>query len=607
MIKRLVPVLVLIVAASVAGALLFLQRLPSPSSHPPASAGWLPAETVIYLQLWNVTGSLQKLRETDVYALWSESAFQKFASRWVDGSPRSERVRKAVTRIEGMKIREAFVGVTKLTAPIPEFVLGFEAEGGPQEIARILEGPTSELRKLLPSGEVDVTQSESGGFVFDAFTAGQVKLFTCQVKNWFFLASEQKLLTTVVDRQRRSSVKGSLLVSRPFKDAVGPLPQGRESLAYIHAQPLVKDLLTLLELQGAEISEADANELRTLKSFAATTSIDKGGFRDAMFFATVENNPVDDKLKRNTLVAGTADTLFYMAAKLPRPAKEDQGPAPEIDPATLGPLREAYDALMGAGISLQDVGDSFGREMALGLDWTSGGMPTGYVIAETGDAAKLDELLKVLGSNLPGSSLKGSVQEPQGATFLFPASSGALPMLSVRPALRTQGKFLVIGTGNLEPLLQRIGEPSDRDRAKQEKTQQLADVERFRVAASAAGDADDVFGYVDLGRVFTQASKALRPALGLISALAPQVGATVDLAALPPNDLYEKHLKPTTFAQSNRRDGVLFQSSGSITLPQVMSGIVLAAGAAAWPQIEEMIQSGNLPDLDSAGFPFPTQ
>ncbi len=609
MIKRLFPVIFLVMAASVAGALLFFQRLPGPASHPPASAGWLPVETKIYLQVWNVTRTLERLRKTDLVALYSLPSVQKFFAPIMRNAKRLRRLQEACAKIESAKIREAFIALTTVEMPVPGFVAGFQAESGPEVIRDLIEHPRRELLAWFPTAKVDAEKFDR--YTFDTVTFGSSRIFIAVVKNWFFAASDPGLLVTVLDRQRRASVHGSLLVSRPFKSAIGPLPQDRETLAYFHSAALLTDLFAFLDVQGMTLDARTRSELEQWDAVAATTSIEDGAFRDAIFCSAKTPRHAPGKLKRDTVRAATEDTLLFLAMRLAPPATADVGPALAIDPDQLGPLRPFHEALIAAGISLQDIGASFGSEFGIGLNWKSStSQPAPFALIETGDRRKLYRLLSLLQANIPGSQFIAEAEtpddknkEPLPMQFVFPLFSGAslpLPVLQLQPRLRESGRYLVFGLDDRD--VEMIGarlSPQNGEAARGEQSEKpfrpLSDVNEYRDAESSAGAADDFFLYADIGRLLTQTSAAVRPLLGLLGAISPEFEAGLRDAPLPPNEIYDQYLKPTTVAQSSRRDGVLFQSAGSVTLPQLVGGGVAAGIAFYMPKIEEMIKTGEFP------------
>ncbi len=618
MIQRFVPLVLLVLTASVAGALLFFHRLPSPASHPPASAGWLPQETKVYLQVWNATRTLERFRKTDLFELATLPDVQKFLAPAIHNAKRLRRFQEACKKIEAAKIREAFIALISVEMPVPRFVAGFEAESGQDAIRDLIEHPRGELLALFPAAKIDA--EKHGRYTLDAVTFENSRIFVAREKNWFFAASDPELLVGVLDRQRRDSEHGSLLASRAFKNTIAPLPLERETLFYVHAAPLLTDLFALLDLQGVALDSKTRMELQKWEAVAATTSIEDGAFRDAIFCLAKEAQQVHDKLKRDTVRAAAEDTVLFLAGRIALPRTQGVEPVVEINSNAFGPLRPYYQAFLDAGLSFEDLGACLGAEFAIGLDWkNSSSQPVPFALVEIGNRNRLDNMLRRLAANLSGAMLRGGKvtpedngEEAQPIEFVFPVLSGGrfqLPALQVQPRLKESGRYLVFGLDDLA--LQVVDarlSPQKKNSTHGERGEQplrpLTDVEKYREADASAGAADDFFLYADVGRLLTQLSGVMRPLLGLLSTVNPDVAAFLRTAPLPPNEVYDQSLKPTTMVQSSRRDGVLIQSTGSITVPQMMGSLLGLCVAAVMPNIEEMIATGEFPSAVDL-FPHP--
>jgi hypothetical protein len=114
----------------------------------------------------------------------------------------------------------------------------------------------------------------------------------------------------------------------------------------------------------------------------------------------------------------------------------------------------------------------------------------------------------------------------------------------------------------------------------------------FAAGAKTVQEPTSGFSYVDLGTLIERAYGTFRPLLVMSLAFMPETGQYIDAAKLPSTETLKKHLGPLTYSQSVSTEGTLIQSTGPLTINQLLTVSVGSAVAAAAPALSQMISSG---------------
>jgi hypothetical protein len=81
--------------------------------------------------------------------------------------------------------------------------------------------------------------------------------------------------------------------------------------------------------------------------------------------------------------------------------------------------------------------------------------------------------------------------------------------------------------------------------------------------------------------LFERAYTAVRPVILFGALVMPGMAETIDTTKLPQTDTIAKHLPPIILSQQCTAEGVLFESSGPVTVSQILLGLAAAAASGA--------------------------
>ncbi len=570
--KRIFLILLFVGAAACCGAFLFLHRLPAPASHPPLSAGWVPQDALVFAQMWDAAGTLKRIRSTDLATLGATAEFQRFVGRTLR-RPLAAAIAQWAGRIETLGIREAFVAATAVGMPLPRFVAGFACDAPEDEVARMLAEAEAAVKRAAPDAQAGETQLEKE--TVRTFSGKGWMLASCRYRGYYLIASDLELLRAALGRVGRPAREGCLLFARPFRDAIERLPRQRETLVFADVAGLRKAAPPWLP--GGLLSDSEETDFARATTFAASTSIEDGRFRDAMFLASEPQLQQRERLTLASLEVTSLETRLYAAVALPPPNADPALPREELSADhPLGPL---LAEMARHGIGPQQLTNAFGDEAGLGIDWSGRGLPQVYAVVPVREQVALRRIAEALPKVFPGTAVEAQAQDGLLVRFAR-VRHGSFPLAAFEPVLAADARVAVFA------LDERIAARILARGALQEAT--LDGMDRFRQARNMV-QATDLFVYIDSGEVLALAADAMRSMGILLRGLAGPLGEWVDIENLPPGELLREMIRPTALSVACDSAGTLLESTGSLTLTQLTGSAAVGGMLVSLPQAWEML------------------
>jgi len=506
-----------------------------------------------------------RVPQTDLYKIWSEPDVQAFLEK-----PRRKSVwmRTWIERFDDMLRAapgEIFLAVTALDGPQASFVAGFSFAGSQQSA----QGLARHLREQLLPG------------------AGIVSTFR---GNWYLCASDAGLLEALLARFDGKPVPA--LAGAPlFQQSTAPLGIGQDLVLYGKPASLAGRLDFLTGLAGEAKSTAQ-------EAVAMATKIDGARLRDIIFLPG-SGSAQRSALSRRTLSLTPPQTLLYYATEvtLLRPSP-GAGSLASLVPGLIG----IEQRLAEKGLTWDDLPNAIGPEVGAMVEWPEDAvLPTLLLASEVRDRAKALNFMEIL-THPPPPGAAWEKEERDGVTTWNAPAQGFSFM---RPAAALTDRFALLGI-SLEAIASALPKAGI-------QSPSLGQSAAFQEVARFIPEQASAFGYLDLPRLFERVYRMARPFITLSLAFSAEAGAPFDAGKLPPGEVISKHLSATVLSQSRNEGGMIIESSGSITLPELLLGVGAGGIATGLPDLSGVVPGGlnraappkarvrPTPSIDSAG------
>jgi hypothetical protein len=430
-----------------------------------------------------------------------------------------------------------------------------------------------------------------GATEIEIFTDKELTFAQAFRGEWCFIATDLQLLERTLDRyeHRANSGEASLANSDIFKRTLERLPARREVLFFAQLGKLSDRLLALLKAAGQPAMK-EVQELTKLQAVGAATQFDGGQLRDTIF-VLAPGSTKEPPLTRDSLALSSPATLVYYAAALPLKIE-----LPESTAAMVAMVMPGFDALNKAlaekALSLSDLGVAFGPEMGVLLEWPQQTMQPSFVLAlDVRDAAKAKGFVEVLTGGVLGSPAWAR-NEHDGVTYYVVPQQG---IGLTAPTLALTDKFVVVGLTHMA-----ITEALARLQSGEAKVNGTA---AFRAAEQSVKRATSAYGYVDLRGLFERVYGTFRPLLAMSLAFMPDAAQYIDASKLPSTEAISKHLGPIVYSQSTSPEGILVESTGTITMNQALVGVLAGSLSAALPALTGASGDGAFDPAKLFGLP----
>jgi hypothetical protein len=207
-------------------------------------------------------------------------------------------------------------------------------------------------------------------------------------------------------------------------------------------------------------------------------------------------------------------------------------------------------------------------------------LPTLLLAAEIRDAAKARSFFDLL-TRPPAPSAAWQAEPHDGIAVLTAPTQG---LSLIRPAAALTERFALLGTSPeaIAGALPKAGS--------QKPT--LAQAASFQEVARFIPEQSSAFGYLDFPRLFDRVYRVARPFISLSLAFSANAGAQFDAGKLPPADAISKHLSATVFSQSPIAGGTVIESTGSVTIPELLLSVGAGGAATGLPDLSGMLPGG---------------
>ncbi len=599
--KKFLPVLVVLLALGAAGATVFLYQKPGVGgAGSAASAGYLPAETLLLLSVPDPQQTAADWKTTDLYKIWSEPSVQAFLAKPLAKIPPNKDVDDTLAQIERVNPHHLFVALTALDEKNnkPHGLAGFQFRGTNAEVEQLLGKPKEALRGKNPAGKADLVKYQDHSLETFTDPDGDT-IASVYVNDWYFVSNDLALLEATLDRvDHRAPAGAPTLESDPdFKTVLAKMPAHPATLIFAKPRIFFDRIFALAATSGQTVSEEQLAEIRKIKAVGATTSIDNGKLRDTIYSLAPGYKLSSGTLQMSALPLTSANTLLFYAGMLQIPEHLDIPKTPGGGPNAMGYalLGQYAKQMQERGLTVENFNTAFGHELSFQLDWpAASNQPTLVLSLDVRDPAASAKFLDSLIKLAPWPTVaKGA--KPDDATALswqlsdadgFSYRSLSIPNVNfASPTLTLTDKHLIVG----------LSMSGVHDAVAHEKTggANFTAGEAYKTAAATVGKPNFVTTYLDTKPLFERTYAALKPLALFGAAFAgPQVNDYVDLGKLPDGDAIAKHLTPIVLSEKADDQGILMESVGPVTFIQASAGFGVVAGAAAIPMLQKQIAAG---------------
>ncbi len=600
--KKILPVLIVLLALGAAGATVFLYQKPGMGGGGSASAsvGFLPAETLLLLSVPDPQETATEWKTTDLYKIWTEPSVQAFLAKPLAKIPPNKDVDDTLAQIGRVNPRNLFVALTALDEKNnkPHGLAGFQFRGTNADVEQLLAKPKEALRGKNPTGKADLTKYQEHSLETYTDTDGDM-IASVYVNDWYFVSNDLALLKATLDRvDHRAAASAPTLESDvDFKTVLAKLPAHPATLIYAKPRIFFDRIFALAASSGQTMNEEQLAEIRKIKAMAATTSIDNGKLRDTIYSLAPGHHSYGGPLQLSALPLTSADTLLFYAGLLQIPDHYKLPANPGTGPNAMGyaMLGQYAKLLQDRGLTVESFNAAFGHELSVQLDWAAASNQPSLVISldvhdPAASAKFLDSLIKM--APWPTSAKGATADGTDSPSWQLSDADGlvyrtlAIPNVNfVSPTLTLTDKHLIVG-------LSMAGVHEAVAHEKAAGTNFTAS-EAYKTAAAAVGKPNFATTYVDAKPLFERTYSALKPLALFGAAFAgPQVNDYVDLSKLPDGDAIAKHLTPIILSEKSDDQGLLLESVGPVTFVQATAGIGVVAGAAAVPILQKQFAAG---------------
>lgn len=570
--KKLLLALIVFAALAVPAGI-YWRRTRAP--HVARGAELAPADAILFAQIpsiprtaerWKLTSLAQLLREPEMKA-FLEKPMAKMAgdSPWM----------AQFETLHNLSPGEAFLTVTSIDGPEPRFVAGFSFGGSRREVERLLEQPWAALKSARPAGRAELVNY--GAAEIESFTDKDAVAAGVFRDDWYFFGNDLALLEQTLDRYdgKNGASAGGLATAPGFVEATAPLPADRDALIVAQLGQVMERVTALMLASGQSLDGKQLADLKKTKAIAASTKLDGADFRDTIFILSTDNK-AEPPLARHALSLTSSATLLLFATALPATIELPDSATAALT-LVLPNIAPMQKSLAAHGLSFSDWNQAFGPEFGAAMDWPQGLMQPSFVLTlDVRDAVKARAFTDVLTGPLPGSPAWTKTETDGAITYSAPAEGLGL----ISPTFALTDRFLIAGFSAdsvaLAETKLKSGEAN------------LGSSAPFLTAEKTVAPATSSFAYLDLRGLFERAYGTFRPFIIMSLAFAPVAGEWIDGGKLPSTETFTKHLGPIVMSQSTTATGTLLESTGTLTINQVLVAAVGGAIRAALPNLQNI-------------------
>jgi hypothetical protein len=533
--KKVVIGLVIVGVLILAGVMVFKR-----SGGPSQAASLAPAESVVFANVPNIPLTEFRWTRTALARIAAEPEMRTFMKKPL------AKFKKSAASVEGEKILSElkpgniYFAATSQTEEDFCGILGVQFWGKRVDF----DNAVAKLRASLPAAAGEPAREEHRGIEIITTNHGDLVLQTAAAGRWGFLSNSSALIKDAIDRATGNSPAPGLVSNPNFLKVITELLSEPDFLVFLQPEKAVDGLLAAGRSIGATAIPELAELLKSTEAAGGAWKIDGEIFRDAFYVLQPGATEPAAPLAYEAMALTTPDTTIFANfvlnfTTLPAWAECLAEGYPDIS-QTLAPVARL-------------IADGYGPECAIIGTWEKDTMfPSPQL------AVKVKAPDSNLVSRIPGASVQTiGTQHVQ----VIPS-----PYTSIAAAQNES--FLLVGT-----------DPQTVAESLQTHSKTLQDSPLFRDARSAYRNSNEAFCFIDTRTVFERTYGSLLPGIQMSTALLPQLNNQIDSAKLPKPETIGQHLPPIVFSQMHTSDGIRLESSGPLSLSQLLllAGLTSAA------------------------------
>jgi hypothetical protein len=298
-----------------------------------------------------------------------------------------------------------------------------------------------------------------------------------------------------------------------------------------------------------------------------TAKLDGSDIHDTVF-AYSSHAPPSDELDRNGLFLTTSKTLLYVATSLDLLRLRDAIDALSKESGIAETAKQYFEEVNRTGVDFIELSDLVkGVELVLnrvGPEEAIGGA----FLVETKDGARANEFLKmILKAEFPNRYREQTLEGI--SVYTFRNQEGTELVLGMMGHDLIATTSVAAFTGAVKAIRdQKAGLPFLENPGQNDASQEIAGLRL----------------YIDTPTLFDRGYAMLRPVLAFGYALVPDLDRYLDPTMLPEAPEISRHLSPIMLTRRELSDGILDESTGSLTAYEV--SLLAVAGAVGFTTLE---------------------
>ena len=505
-----------------------------------------PANAVFFLECRDYGQTEKRFGEANLAKILGEPSVQRFLSFSENNLPAPCR-----TVIQGLgKLCPASIFFSSYSLNRDDWVCGFHCSADLRSWASQLGNP---LAAVLTSRFKVLSESSPNDFALNQPSKGM--LFGTRTGSWVLFSPKPVYLQDAL--RRTTAVSSGLDTSELFQRCRAKVPEDADFYAFATGEGLrfmeqgLKPILPRTDLSG----------------LIFTAKLEGSNIHDTVF-AYCSHPPPTDDLDRKGMFLTTDRTLLYFATSLDVGRLRGAIDALSTQSGIAETAKQYFEEVSRAGVDLDELGSVVkGAELVLNRSPSDESIGGAFLV-ETRDAARAGDFLKMI---LQAEFPKRYQQE-------------ILDGVSVYAFRNQDGATLVLGMVDKD-LIVTTNEAAFKDAVKAIRNEKVGLV--ALTAPSGAGpeqSTGDLRLYVDTPTLFARGYSMLRPVLVFGSALVPDLDRYLDPTMLPEAEEISSHLSPIVLTHREMSDGILDESTGSLTAYEV--SLLAVAGAVGFTTLE---------------------
>ena len=525
-----------VVGVLILAGVMFFKR----SGGPSQAAALAPADSVVFANVPNIPLTGFRWTRTALARIAAEPEVRAFMEKPL------ARFKESATSVEGGKILSElkpgniYFAATSESEEDFRGILGVQFWGKRSDF----DNAVAKLRSSLPAATGEPIREEYRGLEIITSKHGDLTLNTAAAGRWGFLSNDSGLIKEAIDRATGNSPAPGLAANPNFLKVITELLQEPDFLVFLQPEKAVDGLLAAGRSMGATAIPDQVERLKSTEAAGGAWKIDGENFSDAFFFLRPGSAEPAAPLTHEAMALTTPETTIFANfvlnfAGLPTWVERLAEGYPEIS-QTIAPVAQL-------------IADGYGPECALIGTWPKGAMFPAPLFA-----VQVKNPESKLVSQIPGTSVQpiGNMQ-----VKLIPS-----PYTSIAAAQNE--RFLLVGT---DP--QRVADSLETH------SKTLQESPLFRDARNAYRNSNEAFCFIDARTVFERTYGSLLPGIQMSAAILPSLSNQIDVTKLPKPETIGQHLQPIIFSQKHTSDGIRLESSGPLSISQILILAGSASGA----------------------------